>query len=151
MEQVYFFANQVPLLELAQLGQGSLGFVRGAMAPLPNSEVEQASEAQAGSTATSSFAADLANWTAKRTAIQNAPGSLAHVARRTQQIVAWSDPNDLLSWQLPGIQDINIVNVHPQNSIRWLWLFENPLAAHDNYAKNQEVIRALLKPKQTAP
>jgi hypothetical protein len=150
LEQVYFFANQVPLLELAELGQGLPGFGHGAMAPLPGPEVERASE-EAGSTGRSSFSADLANWAAKRAALQNVPGPLAHVAGGMQQIVAWSDPNDLLSWQLPDIQGINIVNLHPQNSIRWLWLFENPLAAHDNYAKNKDVIRALLKPRQTAP
>jgi hypothetical protein len=151
LEQAYFFANQVPLLELAQLGPGSSGAAHGAMAPLPGTEVEQASEAQAGSTVSSSFAADLANWTAKRATFQNAPGPFRHASARTQQIVAWSDPNDLLSWELPDIQGINIVNLHPKNSIRWLWLFENPLAAHDNYAKNKDVIRALLKPKQAAP
>jgi hypothetical protein len=151
LEQVYFFANQVPLLELAQLGQGSSGFGHGAMAPLPGPEVKRASEVQAGSADRSTFSADLANWAAKRAALQNVPGPLAHVAGGMQQIVAWSDPNDLLSWQLPDIQGINIVNPYPKNSLHWLWLFENPLTAHDNYAKNKDVIRALLEPKQAAP
>jgi hypothetical protein len=121
------------------------------MAEVSGSETPQVAEAQAKSAGSSRFMADLENWTARRAAIQNVPGPLAHVVGTKQQIVAWSDPNDLLSWQLPDIQGINIVNLHPKNSIRWLWLFENPIAAHDNYATNKDVIRALLKPKETAP
>ena len=66
------------------------------------------------------------------------------------QIVAWSDPNDLLSWEVPDLskEGINVVNLYPKNATRWLWLLEMPLAAHDNYAKNKSVIRALLNPKQ---
>jgi hypothetical protein len=151
MDQVYLFANQVPLLELAQLGQGSAAPTPGAMAEVPGSETPEATVAQAKTAGSSRFMVDLENWTAKRAATQRVPGPLARVAGRRQQIVAWSDPNDLLSWQLPDSQGINIVNLHPKNSIRWLWLFENPMAARDNYAANKDVIRALLKPKETAP
>ena len=67
-----------------------------------------------------------------------------------QQIVAWSNPNHLLRLRLPNVIGINIVSLYSKNSTRWLWLFENPMAAHDNYSNNKGVIRALLEPKQTS-
>jgi hypothetical protein len=148
MEQVYFFANQVPLLELATLGGETPAVAHDLNAPLSGDQADQAQSAQGSPSARSSFVADLAYWAAQRTAVQKGPLNLAHVAGNLPQIVTCSDPNDPLSWQLPDIDGIDVVNLHPKNSIRWLWLFENPLAAHDNYAKNKTVIHVLLRPKQ---
>jgi hypothetical protein len=148
MEQVYFFANQVPLLELATLGSETPAVTHDLSAPLSVDRTDQASSAQESPTARFSFVADLAYWTAQRTALQKGPLNLAHAAGNLPQIVAWSDPNDPLSWHLPDIEGIDVVNLYSKDSIRWLWLFENPLAAHDNYAKNKTVIHVLLRPKK---
>ena len=148
MEQVYFFANQVPLLELVKLGGETPVEAHDLSVPFSGDRTDQASSAQGSPTATSSFVADLVYWTAQRSTLQKEPLNLAHAVGNLPQIVAWSDPNDPLSWQLPEIEEIDVVNLYPRNSIRWLGLFENPLAAHDNYAKNKTVIHVLLRPKQ---
>jgi hypothetical protein len=148
MEQAYFFANQVPLLELAKLGGESHAVAHDMNASIPGDQTDQASAAQGRPSMKSSFIADLAYWTIQRMAFQKGPADLAHAIGGLSQIVAWSDPNDLLSWQLPDIEGVDVVNLYPKNAIHWLWLFENPLAAHDNYAKNKKVIQALLRPMQ---
>ena len=32
------------------------------------------------------------------------------------QIIAWSDPNDLLSWEVPQIDGVRVVNISVRNS-----------------------------------
>jgi hypothetical protein len=32
------------------------------------------------------------------------------------QIIAWSDPNDLLSWEVPDIEGVRVVNIRVRNS-----------------------------------
>jgi hypothetical protein len=83
------------------------------------------------------LAIDLAHWGDVRT---KAGGS-------KPQIVAWSDPDDLLSWHVPDIQGINVVNLDAKNAFRWFGLFAGPLAPHDNYASNKKIIKTLLNPK----
>jgi hypothetical protein len=63
------------------------------------------------------------------------------------QIIAWSDPDDLLSWYVPRIEGIRVVNLHVRNSgfkippfLVW------PTGAHDNYVGNKKVLRVILKP-----
>jgi hypothetical protein len=85
------------------------------------------------------FAVDLAHWGDVRT---KAGGS-------KPQIVAWSDRDDLLSWHVPDIQGVNVVNLDAKNAFRWFGLFAGPLAAHDNYASNKKIIKTLLNPKKS--
>jgi hypothetical protein len=71
-------------------------------------------------------------------------------AAPARQIVAWSDPNDLLSWEgskVPQIEGVHVVNIPVRNSGFKIPLFiEPPTGAHANYAKNREVLRVILKP-----
>ncbi len=67
------------------------------------------------------------------------------------QIVAWSDPSDLLTWYVPPIDCVHVVNIPIKNAIHWFWLFEGPLSAHDNYAKKNKVIRAAISQNYAAP
>jgi hypothetical protein len=113
--QAYFFANQVPLLELAMLGTAT----------------------SAGASA--NYAVDLAHWGDVR----------AKAGGSKPQVVAWSDRDDLLSWHVPDIQGVNVVNLYAKNAFRWFGLFAGPLAAHDNYASNKAIIRLLLDPKRS--
>jgi hypothetical protein len=128
LSQVYFFANQIPLLELAR------------MSPPDAKDY-----------------LDLSAWAGcRRTAL--GPGNM-DPAKPLGQIVSWSDPNDLLtwylgadfkSWQASDQSDILVVNnlVKNATTFNWLWLFENPDHAHNDYAKNRVVIRSLLQPLQ---
>lgn len=126
LSQAYFFANQIPLLEMAKLGAiNSKSFL------------------------------DLGAWDTQRKLLESRGAN--DDSKPLGQIVAWSDPNDLLTWYLggdfqswqatPGTR-ILIVNHIVKNATtwNWLWLFESPEHAHDNYAKNSDVIRSLLKP-----
>ncbi len=59
-------------------------------------------------------------------------------------IVAWSDPSDLLSWNVPELETVVVENRMVKNSPHWLWILESPAGAHTNYAVNKSVIRAML-------
>jgi hypothetical protein len=66
-------------------------------------------------------------------------------------IVAWSDPSDLLSWTVPDLTDtsnVSVENLIVKNALHWFWLIENPASAHANYATNHRVIEAIIKPKK---
>lgn len=125
LTQAYFFANQIPLLELARLGT--------------------ADEAKR--------MLDLKHWAAERRNVV-ASGALP-ATDPLAQIVAWSDPNDLLTWYLgedferwQAADGVKVANRRVKNARHWFWIVEGPTSAHDDYAKNREVIRELLKPLQ---
>jgi hypothetical protein len=114
---VYFFANQLRLLELANLDVRSTGNMvdhleawgqlrRHYLASLPSTDTERSSP---------------------------------------PQIVAWTDPSDLLSWTVPDLRTVAVTNLSTKNARHWFWLFESPLKAHDNYALNKSVIREMLR------
>ncbi len=116
---VYFFANQLRLLELANLD--------------PSNEMMS----------------HLATWGRLRYSYlqsQNTPQGQDVLA---PTIVAWNDPSDLLTWELPALDTSsgsNIVivkNCPVKNTPHWLWLFAGPTRAHDNYATNKHVISAM--------
>jgi hypothetical protein len=60
------------------------------------------------------------------------------------QIIALNDPSDLLTWTVPELGDIHVENYIVKNSTHWLWLFENPTKAHDNYATDKRAIKEML-------
>lgn len=122
LDAAFFIANQIPLLEMAWLG----------------------------TTRTHFFAFE--DWSKARKEHRGLnEGPTSEIVGK---VVAWSDPNDLLSWylgadfqqwQTPPGNGIEVENHLVKNATRWFWLFENPSTAHDNYALNPAVIRALLK------
>ena len=95
---VYFFANQVPLLELASM--------------------------------------DLSN-RMKRWK------NLRQAAEKPQQVIAWSDPSDLLSWRVPGIDGLIVDNLYVRNTW-WHWIIANPASAHGNYDRNKNVLGIMM-------
>jgi len=129
---VYFFANQVPLLELANVerARGGGAALGGALQQAP------------------SMANRINAWKQLRQDViqKSAPGPAT--PRQPPQVIAWSDPSDLLSWHVPSIDGIIIVNLYVRNAW-WHWLFESPGAAHDNYAVNHDVIHVMLGPPAT--
>ena len=59
-------------------------------------------------------------------------------------IIALNDPSDLLTWTVPALGDIHVVNYSVKNSTHWLWLFENPTSAHNNYVTDKRAIKEML-------
>lgn len=128
---VYFFANQVPVLELASMEDPS------AAAP---AQPAGAAQREAGG----ALSRQMMNWKTLRrkfgeTTAANEP------AARPPQVVAWSDPSDLLSWHVPEMDGLVIANLRVRNSW-WHWLLADPLSAHDGYAGNKDVLRIMLGP-----
>jgi hypothetical protein len=110
----YFLANQVRLLELADLDTTENG----------------------------SLIKHLQHWSHLRAQAHQDP----------PRIVAWSDPDDLLTWQLPGADQTDATNVNnrpAENATKWFWILESPDKAHSNYEKNKHVIRTMV-PKPNA-
>jgi hypothetical protein len=124
---LYFFANQVPLLELADVA--------------PEQEAAPLTKR-------------LEKWrTMRREHLQK--GAEGERVRIPPQIVAWSDPDDLFTWRIPQIQtepagsaesgELVIDNLYVRNTC-WRWLFVSPAPAHLNYARNKAVLDFMVKP-----
>ena len=115
---VYFFANQLRLLDLANL-DSSTG-------------ANMTRRLELWGQLRSKYLASQS---------ESTPNRLAR-----PHIVAWSDPSDVLSWNVPELETVVVENRSVKNSIRWLWLLERPALAHGNYATNKNVIRVMLSP-----
>jgi hypothetical protein len=128
LSQAYFFANQIPLLELSKLN-------------LPNEKVF----------------VDLSAWCNARrqalgigTAAPSKPLGQIISWSDPNDLLTWFLGDDFKAWQAPPRNDILVINNLVKNATtwNWLWLFENPELAHGNYATNPAVIRSLLQPLQ---
>jgi hypothetical protein len=133
---VYFFANQIQLLEITNLES----------APQPSAAGSQdlGLDAPPAPTAPAeNFRALVNRWKQIQTDFQAAlhPGDAA--ARSKVQVVAWSDPSDVITFRVPKIGDVDVVNLYVHNAHRWFRLFESPTAAHADYAKNKDVLRVM--------
>lgn len=115
---VYFFANQLRLLQLANL--------------------------DGRSNDTNNLANHLELWGKLRCDFLKAQADSSGTCARPQ-IVALNDPSDLLTWTVPKISSVDVSNIVVKNARHWLWLFESPTKAHDNYATNQNAIGQMLK------
>jgi len=125
--EFYFLANQIALLQLAWVSTST----EHEAGPCPSASAEK------------SVSGSIAHWLCKRDTYLAEGASVAPVP----QIIAWSDPNDLLSWEVPQIDGAHVVNITVRNSGFKLPPFlESPTAAHANYAKNREILRMILKP-----
>jgi len=114
---VYFFANQLRLLELANLDEsGEQNLVR-----------------------------HLEDWGRLRCEyLKSTPGAGEKCAR--PQIVALNDPSDLLTWTVPEqLTTVDVQNVVVKNTRHWFWLIASPTKAHDNYARNKNAVGQMLK------
>jgi hypothetical protein len=129
---IYFFANQIPLLEFTNL--------EGAVIPAPTTSAPAAAPP---AKAPAHFNALVGQWARYQSSFQSGlhPGDEA--ARKKIQVVAWSDPSDLLTWRVPAMAGVNVVNLYVRNATHWFWLVESPTGAHDNYANNKDVLRVM--------
>lgn len=69
---------------------------------------------------------------------ENQPDWMSTVPPQKLELVAFTDPNDLLSWPLPewyrkSLPGTNVSNILVQNDVHWLGLFERPDTAHLDY------------------
>jgi len=126
---VYFFANQVPLLESANMTE---------------SKASESAQAKAQPEAAGVLGGQLMKWKNLRQDFGMAPEGAEESARPLQrQVIAWSDPSDLLTWRVPAMDGLVVDNLYVRNTW-WHWLIANPGAAHGDYAKNKNVLRVML-------
>ena len=113
---VFFFANQLRLLELASLD-----------GPTDRN-----------------LATHLESWGKLRCDyLKSKPG--ASQGCRPPRITALNDPSDLLTWTVPNLPGVEVENYTVKNSTRWFWIIENPTKAHNNYARDKRAIREILR------
>ena len=113
---VFFFANQLRLLELASLD-----------GPTDRN-----------------LATHLERWGKLRCDyLTSRPG--ASQGCRLPRITALNDPSDLLTWTVPNLPGVEVENYTVKNSAHWLWMFENPTKAHNNYSRDKRAIKEMLQ------
>jgi hypothetical protein len=113
---VFFFANQLRLLELASLD-----------GPTDRN-----------------LATHLESWGKLRCDyLKSKPG--ASQGCRLPRITALNDPSDLLTWTVPNLPGVEVENYTVKNSAHWFWMFENPTKAHNNYSRDKRAIKEMLQ------
>src|ERR1700746_910701 len=118
---VFFFANQLRLLELASLD-----------GPTDRN-----------------LATHLKSWGKLRCDyLKSRPGASQRCRR--PRITALNDPSDLLTWTVPNLPGVEVKNYTVKNSTRWFWIIENPTKAHNNYARDKRAIREILQSQSEA-
>lgn len=127
---VFLAANQIPLLNLGQAETAPSGAELVPARPTPAGDVFE-----------------LLDQLQKLRRELQMPG-LAPTAVLAPVVVAFTDPNDLLSYRLTDVQygnDYPVVNVAVSNARTWLGLFSNPLSAHMTYLENPNVMSLIVQ------
>ena len=143
MSLVYFFANQLEMLEITNLENAPAA---------PASAVKSRGLARAAGPHDACRQLQVARQSVERDSVQlpGGPASLRSGRPREKiQVVAWSDPSDVITYRVPRIGDVDVVNLYVQNATHWFGLFESPTKAHGDYAKNIDVLRVMFG--NTAP
>ncbi len=131
---LYFFANQFALLEL--------GRVSGLPAAAGGAEL--APRATAPPPEVSPFAV-LSQWArppAARPELALAP--------RPRQVIAFSDPSDALTYNVPPVPGAIVVNVYDRNEFDWFGLIADPIAAHSGHSRNPAVLKLIFQRRRPA-
>ena len=135
----YFLANQIGLMELARISP-----------PSADAQPDCSRAAtQAVRSSPEPASAALSHYGCMR---HNYLNSHAGVAPQNTgpQIIAWSAADDILSWYVPAVTGVAVVNLPAHNSgFRIPKLIASPASAHGNYAKSPSVVRGIFMP--TAP
>ncbi|HKN23182.1 MAG TPA: hypothetical protein VJX73_17285 [Terracidiphilus sp.] len=135
---VYFFANQIQMLEITNLENAP-------QPPAPAFQDRGLNAPPALTASAENFRALVNRWKQMQTDFQTALHPNDETARKKLQVVAWSDPSDVITFRVPKIGDVDVVNLYVQNAHRWFGLFESPGKAHSDYAKNKEVLRVMFE------
>lgn len=129
-DYVYFLANQVALLELARI-QG----VPTVISPKGEGEYPDLVEATGPATVRPSPYAMLKRW-----------GQQSHnLINHPRQIIAFSDPSDVLTYRVPPIDGVTVVNLYDRNTPRWLGLLAAFGRAHLGHLENKAVWNVLMR------
>jgi hypothetical protein len=132
---LYFFANQFALLELARLEHIPLHpkVVDPAQLSLTVSEPEEAQVQQ-------SPLAALQKWA-------SAPPPAEFTATRSsvKQIISFSDPSDALTFRVPDFANAKVSNVYVRNATPWFGLFADPVKAHSGQMQNDALWKAMVR------
>lgn len=70
---------------------------------------------------------------------------------RPKQILAFSDPSDILTYRVPKLRDPNgndialVVNLYDRNEWNWFGLFAVPTTAHLGHSRNPAVLRQMFR------
>lgn len=146
---VYMMANQLPILGLAyedgtHTSTDPPSSYEQVVEKLSLAETARGAPVEGGRGPTAVFRTSVVALGVRRAqAIQR-----RHRAFEPLKIVAFSDPNDLLSWGIPswyeraasGSQSgLVFTNVYVHNGTHWLGLYESPTDAHDNYFTKLDV------------
>lgn len=125
---LWLFANQFPLLELARVAHLHAPAAEGA-ADRPE------------------LHGLLHRWAATPR-----PG---RAGLRPRQVLAFSDPSDALTWLVPklpaapGEEEPIVVNIFDRNEFSWFRFAADPISAHTGHARNPAVLRVMLTPNQS--
>ncbi len=134
---MYFFANQLEMLEITNLESApesaeSAMKSRG-LAPAPMVPTSPAAN----------FRSLVNRWKGYQTNFQAVLHPSDETSREKVQVVAWSDPSDVITYRVPRIGDVEVVNLYVKNATRWFGLIESPRQAHAGYAKNIDVLKVM--------
>ncbi len=135
--QVYFFANQLEMLEITNLESApessTTAMKSRGLAPAPSVPTNPAEN----------FRSLVERWKNYQTSFQVVLHPSDEATREKVQVVAWSDPSDVITYRVPKIGDVEVVNLYVKNATRWFGLLESPRKAHADYAKNIDVLRVM--------
>jgi hypothetical protein len=132
--QIYMLANQLPILALAK--------------PAPTQAAETTDPTSSNTPAMATALSVLSDARARHEKRRHADPQLA-VTESTLSLVAFTDPNDLLSYRLlPSDSAVvgantRVVNVITSNADTYFWEVENPQTAHEGYDLNKDALRLL--------
>ncbi|MDP9049496.1 MAG: hypothetical protein M3O31_02065 [Acidobacteriota bacterium] len=60
------------------------------------------------------------------------------------QVIAWSAADDLLSWYVPNVPGLSVVNLPARNRSFRIWtVVAGPQGVHDNYAGNSAIVKVI--------
>lgn len=134
---MYFFANQLEMLEITNLESATespeTAMKSRGLGPAP---MVPTSPAQ-------NFRSLVNRWKGYETSFQAVLHPVGEASRKKVQVVAWSDPSDVITYRVPKIGDVEVVNLYVKNATRWFGLIESPRMAHAGYAKNIDVLRVM--------
>ncbi len=129
--QIYMTANQIPVLSLA--------------APVGAVKLRETDTSGIGTDSLNILLQQLKKYPAVQPKLRSIKSLLPP---GKMQVVAFSDPNDLLSYGLRGSgheenENYRIIDVFVSNAPTWFGLVENPLRAHLAYRDNKAVNRII--------
>ncbi len=132
VQMIYLMANRIPLLDIAS--------------PLPP-ELEAGAQGDDAPQTSS-----LGHMIGAMHGAKNAMPPDRRATMATPTVVAFTDPNDLLSYRLiPSVLDVaraRLINVIGSNETTWFGFLERPDTAHCGYTWNQTVIGLIARGHQ---